>query len=89
MMRFSIGKRGLLIVFVAMALLTLSPVDEHRLGIRVADVSGHGDPASLIRSRVKIAFASNTSLAHNPAAVLSAINRVLCGKLESDSVTAG
>jgi sigma-B regulation protein RsbU (phosphoserine phosphatase) len=64
-------------------------VDEKRLGILVADVSGHGVPASLISSMVKIAFASNTSRAGNPAEVLDAINQVLCGKLESDFVTAG
>jgi serine phosphatase RsbU (regulator of sigma subunit) len=63
--------------------------DERRLGILVADVSGHGVPASLISSMVKIAFASNTAQASNPAEVLDAINQVLCGKLESDFVTAG
>lgn len=64
-------------------------VDKKRLGIIVADVSGHGVPASLISSMVKIAFASNTTHAANPAEVLDGINKVLCGKLESDFVTAG
>jgi sigma-B regulation protein RsbU (phosphoserine phosphatase) len=64
-------------------------MDEMRLGILVADVSGHGVPASLISSMVKIAFASNTAHAANPAEVLDGINKVLCGKLESDFVTAG
>ena len=64
-------------------------VDEKRLGILVADVSGHGVPASLISSMVKIAFASNTTHAANPSEVLFGINKVLCGKLESDFVTAG
>jgi serine phosphatase RsbU (regulator of sigma subunit) len=64
-------------------------VDEKRLGILVADVSGHGVPASLISSMVKIAFASNTTHAANPAEVLDGINEILCGKLESDFVTAG
>ena len=64
-------------------------VDEKRLGILIADVSGHGVPASLISSMVKIAFASNTTCAANPAEVLDGINKVLCGKLESDFVTAG
>ena len=58
-------------------------VDDKHLGILVADVSGHGVPASLISAMVKIAFASNTAQADNPAEVLSAINQVLCGKLES------
>jgi serine phosphatase RsbU (regulator of sigma subunit) len=64
-------------------------VDEKRLGILVADVSGHGVPASLISSMVKIAFASNIPHAANPAKVLDGINQVLCGKLENDFVTAG
>jgi sigma-B regulation protein RsbU (phosphoserine phosphatase) len=64
-------------------------VDEKRLGILVADVSGHGVPASLISSMVKIAFSSQLPHMHNPAQVLSGINQILCGKLESDFVTAG
>jgi serine phosphatase RsbU (regulator of sigma subunit) len=64
-------------------------VDEKRLGILVADVSGHGVPASLISSMVKIAFVSQVAHASEPARVLAGINQVLCGKLESDFVTAG
>ena len=64
-------------------------VDDKRLGILVADVSGHGVPASLISSMVKIAFSSQLPHADDPAGVLTGINHVLCGKLESDFVTAG
>ena len=64
-------------------------VDEKRLGILVADVSGHGVPASLISSMVKIAFSSQLPQASNPARVLAGINQILCGKLDSDFVTAG
>jgi serine phosphatase RsbU (regulator of sigma subunit) len=64
-------------------------LDEKRLGILVADVSGHGVPASLISSMVKIAFASQTSHATDPARVLAEINTILYGKLEADFVTAG
>jgi serine phosphatase RsbU (regulator of sigma subunit) len=64
-------------------------VDEKRLGILVADVSGHGVPASLISSMVKIAFVSQLPHASDSARVLTGINQVLCGKLESDFVTAG
>ena len=51
-------------------------VDEKRLGILVADVSGHGVPASLISSMVKIAFSSQLPHVHNPAQVLSGINQM-------------
>jgi sigma-B regulation protein RsbU (phosphoserine phosphatase) len=64
-------------------------MDEKRLGVLVADVSGHGVPASLISSMVKIAFASQTSHVSNPARVLAEINSILCGKLDADFVTAG
>jgi serine phosphatase RsbU (regulator of sigma subunit) len=64
-------------------------IDEKRLGVLVADVSGHGVPASLIASMVKIAFVSQLPHASDPSGVLSGINRILCGKLESDFVTAG
>jgi serine phosphatase RsbU (regulator of sigma subunit) len=64
-------------------------VDEKRLGILVADVSGHGVPASLISAMVKIAFVSQLPHASSPAQVLAGINQILCGKLESDFVTAG
>ncbi len=64
-------------------------IDQKRLGILVADVSGHGVPASLISAMVKIAFVSQLPLSSDPARVLAGINQVLCGKLESDFVTAG
>jgi serine phosphatase RsbU (regulator of sigma subunit) len=64
-------------------------IDENRIGILVADVSGHGVPASLIASMVKIAFVSQMSHAADPARVLAGVNHILCGKLESDFVTAG
>jgi serine phosphatase RsbU (regulator of sigma subunit) len=85
----SLAARYVPVASVAGDFYDFAKVDEKRLGILVADVSGHGVPASLISSMVKIAFASNTSHAANPAAVLDAINQVLCGKLENDFVTAG
>ena len=64
-------------------------IDDNRIGILVADVSGHGVPASLIASMVKIAFVSQAPHASDPARVLAGLNQILCGKLESDFVTAG
>ena len=64
-------------------------IDEKHMGILVADVSGHGVPASLIASMVKIAFVSQRPHASDPSRVLSGINQILCGKLDSDFVTAG
>lgn len=63
-------------------------VDENHLGILVADVSGHGVPAALIASMVKVAIAAQAQHAHNPAQVLDGMNRILHGKLHRQFVTA-
>ena len=59
-----------------------------RVGILVADVAGHGIPAALVASMVKLAFTSQVEHAHDPARVLGAMNRILCGHMESTFVTA-
>ncbi len=63
-------------------------VDEKRVGILVADVTGHGVPAALIASMLKVAFAGQAAHAHDPARVLAGLNRSLCGKFEEHFVTA-
>lgn len=59
------------------------------LGVLVADVSGHGVPAALIASMVKVASASESNHAREPARVLTNMNRILAGQLEDQFVTAG
>jgi sigma-B regulation protein RsbU (phosphoserine phosphatase) len=63
-------------------------VDENRLGVLVADVTGHGVPAALIASMLKVAFAEQFPHATDPVAVLTGLNRSLCGKFEEHFVTA-
>jgi serine phosphatase RsbU (regulator of sigma subunit) len=63
-------------------------VDDKRLGILVADVSGHGMPAALIASMLKIAFAAQADHACDPVRVLAGLNEVLCGKFQGHYVTA-
>ena len=46
------------------------PADQKRVGILVADVSGHGVPAALIASMIKVTAQSVISCAHDPRAVL-------------------
>ena len=58
-----------------------------RLGILVADVSGHGIPAALVGAMVKLAFAE-TERTDDPAYVLTTVNRALCRQLEHGFVTA-
>jgi hypothetical protein len=59
-----------------------------RLGILVADVAGHGVPAALVASMVKLAFSTQADRADDPAAVLTAMNRILCRHVERTFVTA-
>jgi len=63
-------------------------VDEKRIGILVADVSGHGMPAALIASMLKIALGAQFPHASEPAQVLAGLNQTLCGKFYEHYVTA-
>jgi sigma-B regulation protein RsbU (phosphoserine phosphatase) len=51
--------------------------DDNHLGILVADVSGHGIPAALISSMIKVAMQSVSVHAHDPAQMLAGLNRIL------------
>lgn len=63
-------------------------VDNQHVGILVADVSGHGMPAALIASMLKIALAAQAPCADDPARVLHGLNQALCGKFQHQYVTA-
>jgi serine phosphatase RsbU (regulator of sigma subunit) len=63
-------------------------VDEKHIGILVADVSGHGMPAALIASMLKIALSAQVAHAADPAQVLLGLNQALCGKFQHHYVTA-
>ena len=64
------------------------PVDQNRSGFLVADVSGHGVPAALIASMIKVAIRSVVPCAHDPREVLRGLNRVLSGQFRNQFVTA-
>jgi phosphoserine phosphatase RsbU/P len=63
-------------------------IDEKRIGILVADVSGHGMPAALISSMLKIALAAQRDCASDPARLLTGLNQALYGKFQEHFVTA-
>jgi sigma-B regulation protein RsbU (phosphoserine phosphatase) len=63
-------------------------LDATRLAILVADVSGHGVPAALIASMVKVAVAAQSEHAGEPGRVLQSMNRVFQGKFERSFITA-
>ena len=62
-------------------------VDEKHLGILIADVSGHGLPAALIASMLKVALSAQSPHAFDPARVLVGLNQSLCGKFRPHYVT--
>jgi sigma-B regulation protein RsbU (phosphoserine phosphatase) len=59
-----------------------------RAGLFVADVSGHGVPAALIASMVKIAINSQQQHAPSPERLLAGVNESLCGSTQGQFVTA-
>jgi phosphoserine phosphatase RsbU/P len=63
--------------------------NDHEAGILIADVSGHGVPAALIASMVKVAAATGRAEAGSPSKLLSGINNILCGNTQNQFVTAG
>jgi sigma-B regulation protein RsbU (phosphoserine phosphatase) len=62
--------------------------DPQQAGLLIADVSGHGVPAALIASMVKLAATSQRANVADPAMLLSGMNAVLCGNTQSQFVTA-
>lgn len=64
------------------------PVDQNRVGFLVADVCGHGVPAALIASMIKVAVQTVTGCASDPGAVLCGLNRVLSAQLRGQLVSA-
>ena len=64
------------------------PIDSERVGFFVADVSGHGVPAALVASMLKVAMRSVAARADAPAALLGELNRSFADQLHGQFVTA-
>lgn len=64
------------------------PVSRHRAGFLVADVSGHGVPAALIASMIKVAAQSVAAAAPDPSGLLLRLRDALHGHLSGQYVTA-
>jgi sigma-B regulation protein RsbU (phosphoserine phosphatase) len=58
------------------------------VGLLIADVSGHGVPAALIASMMKVAISSQRHYARNPERLLAGVNEALCGNTQNQFVTA-
>ena len=62
--------------------------DAMHAGLLIADVSGHGVPAALIASMVKMAAISQRAQAAQPGLLLTGMNQALCGNTQGQYVTA-
>jgi sigma-B regulation protein RsbU (phosphoserine phosphatase) len=58
------------------------------MGVLVADVMGHGVPAALVASMVKVAVSSQSEHGGEPASVISELNTILCREVREQYVTA-
>jgi len=58
------------------------------LGILVADVAGHGVPAALVASMIKVAVSSHADVATEPERVVAGLNSTLCAQAEGQYATA-
>jgi serine phosphatase RsbU (regulator of sigma subunit) len=58
------------------------------LGILVADVAGHGVPAALVASMVKVAVSLQSSDGANPEKVIATLNAILCREAQGQYASA-
>jgi sigma-B regulation protein RsbU (phosphoserine phosphatase) len=58
------------------------------IGVLVADVKGHGVPAALVASMVKVAVLSQPGRDGEPASVMAGLNTILCDEVREQYVTA-
>ncbi|HPG52035.1 MAG TPA: SpoIIE family protein phosphatase, partial [Spirochaetota bacterium] len=63
-------------------------LDEDRIGVFTADVSGHGVPSAIIAAMLKVAFSLQKSIAREPDELLREINHILRGKFGKSFITA-
>ncbi|TYB32108.1 MAG: SpoIIE family protein phosphatase [Candidatus Mcinerneyibacterium aminivorans] len=64
-------------------------IDENKFGIFISDVSGHGIPAALIASMIKIAFFTLKKYAQDPKELIRRLNNILSDKIKGRFITAG
>jgi sigma-B regulation protein RsbU (phosphoserine phosphatase) len=73
---------------VAGDLYDFTAVHPGSIGILVADVTGHGVPAALVASMVKIAVSTQTGRHGEPAKVITGLNSILCQEAHGQYATA-
>ena len=64
-------------------------MDSKRVGIALADVAGHGVPAALVASMIKVAIDSLSAFIADPSALMAGLNDVMCRQARGKLITAG
>ncbi|HNR88201.1 MAG TPA: SpoIIE family protein phosphatase [Spirochaetota bacterium] len=64
------------------------PVDNARMGVLIADVSGHGIPAAIIGAKTEMAFSIYRDNIARPAELMATINRVMTDHSYGQFITA-
>ena len=85
---FRVAARYVPMTSVAGDLYDFIAFGDREAGLFIADVSGHGIPAALIASMVKMAATSQRDNAAHPAQLLTGMNEALCGNTQGQYVTA-
>jgi sigma-B regulation protein RsbU (phosphoserine phosphatase) len=85
---FKVAARYVPMTAVAGDLYDFLVAGDRRAGLLIADVSGHGVPAALIASMVKMAATAQREQAAHPARLLAGMNAALCGNTQGQYVTA-
>jgi sigma-B regulation protein RsbU (phosphoserine phosphatase) len=85
---FRVAARYVPMTSVAGDLYDFLVTGDKEAGLLIADVSGHGVPAALIASMVKMAAISQRDRARRPAELLAGMNAALCGNTQGQLVTA-
>jgi len=86
---FSIGVRYIPAQNISGDFYNCNLIDDERLSVIIADVSGHGVPASLIASMLKVLFHALAPAYARPDMFISELNRFLFDKMEGNFLTAG
>lgn len=86
---FNIGVKYLPAENISGDFYNFHPFEDKGLGVLIADASGHGVPASLISSMVKILFGTLAPVYSNPDLFIQGLNMHLYNKMEGNILTAG
>ena len=73
---------------VAGDLYDFPPAPPNCLAVFVADVMGHGVPAALVASMLKVAASRTCGHDHEPAMVIAGLNAILCAEAHQQYATA-